>query len=250
MGTKFEGRTRYNFQINNMKEPESIETGNSNRIKNKDLNELQKIGFKDFNIDIADLVTSTIQKGDKVSLPKKKDFEYNSVVLDLGFNDDFVIDLSSSSENKINLKRQENLKNEFTNNLISCLIEEIFEFGFKSKSELIIKEQFSTNTLATRNWLNEIFIDNYQNEKILIGLLRIIGRFEQSIIFPQGQTMALAALAHRNDEIKELGIRAFENWNSPNSLEVLKNVQVEVKWLNEYLNQVIEDLKEEHVIIG
>tara|TARA_R110000868_G_scaffold318429_1_gene579167 strand:+ start:594 stop:782 length:189 start_codon:yes stop_codon:yes gene_type:complete len=61
--------------------------------------------------------------------------------------------------------------------------------------------------------------------------------------------MALAALVHKNDEIKELGIRAFENWNSPNSLEVLKNVKIEANWLNEYLTQVIEDLTEEYVAI-
>lgn len=228
-----------------MQELKSIETGSSDRIDIEDLNELWKIGFKDFNIEIVDkeIADDDIQKGNRISLPKEKDFEHNSVAFD------FEIDISSSSENKINLKRQEALKSKFTHNLICCLVEEDFEFGLKSRSELIISEQFSVNTLATRNWLNDIFIENFQNEKVLIGLLRIIGRFEEEIIFPQGHTMALAALVHRNDEIKELGIRAFENWNSLNSLEILKHIEVETIWLQEYLNQVIKDLTEEYVFI-
>lgn len=233
-----------------MKDSKSIETGKTDRIGIEDLNELLKIGFKDFNIDFADPeFEDTIQKRNKLSLPKEKNYDHSSVVLDFDFDDVFEIDLSSSSENKINTKRQDILKSEFTTNLLNCISDEDFEFGIRSKSELIIREQFSINTLATRNWLNEIFIINFHNEKILIGLLRIIGRFEEEVIFPQGHTMALAALVHKNDEIKELGIRAFENWNSRNSLEVLKNINVDTVWLNEYLNQVIEDLNEEYVAI-
>jgi len=229
-----------------MKEPKSIETGSSEKI-NIDLKKLWEIGFKDFNLDLIDnvVVDDTMQKKNKVSLPKEKKLEISSVDLDLDFWGDFEIDVSSSSENRVNQKRQEILKEEFTNNLINCLIEEDFEFGFKSRSELVIREQFSINALATRNWLNELFIENFHNEKILLGLLRIIGRFEEEIIFPQGQTMALAALVHESNEIKELGIRAFENWNSLNSLEVLRKISVESKWLQDYLTQVIEDLTEE-----
>lgn len=231
-----------------MKESKSFETGSSNRIDAEDLNELLKIGFKDFNIDLSDSdYDDIIQKPNKLLLPKKKNYEHSTVVFDLDHF--FEIDLSSSSENKVNLKRQESLKSEFTSNLLGCLSDEDFEFGMRSRSELIIREQFSINTLATRNWLNEIFIENFPNEKILLGLLRIIGRFEEEVIFPQGHTMALAALVHKNDEIKELGIRAFENWNSPNSLDMLKNVKVEADWLSEYLTQVIEDLTEEYVAI-
>lgn len=228
-----------------MKEDKSIETGSPEKIK-IDLSKLSEIGFKDFNLDLNDDVTEdTIQEKSKISLPKEKKSEISSGDLKHDFLGDLEIDISNSSENKINLRRQEILQKKVTSNLVNCLIEEDFEFGFKSRSELIIREQFSINALATRNWLNELFIENFQNEKILVGLLRIIGRFEEEIIFPQGQTMALAALAHKNNEIRELGIRAFENWNSLNSLEVLKKVNIDSKWLQDYLNQVIEDLKEE-----
>ena len=90
-----------------------------------------------------------------------------------------------------------------------------------------------------------MFIAHFNDEAIIVGLLRIIGRFDESIIFPQGQTIALAALNHINDEIKELGIRAFENWSSQNSLDVLRNISINQKWLRNKKKQVISDLEEE-----
>jgi len=168
----------------------------------------------------------------------------------------FISDLFDSpntdvkvTENDINNSREYFLNKNLSPELINLINEEDFEFGFISRSEELINNQLEINDLATRNWLNELFISNFNNDGILIGLLRIIGRFDQEIIFPQGQTMALAALSHRNDEIKELGIRAFENWASENSIEVLKNTNIELDWLNKYKNEVISDLENELCLI-
>ncbi len=161
------------------------------------------------------------------------------------FLDFSVLEKDTSIENKINKKREDYLRTNITNQLLEIILEESFEFGIKAKSEILIEEQLKQNELATRNWLNEIFVDYFDDEKILIGILRIIGRFEEHIIFPQGQTMALAALNHRNSEIKELGIRAFENWGSINSIKILENINLKIDWLSEYKNQVLNDLKEE-----
>jgi len=168
----------------------------------------------------------------------------------------FISDLFDSpntdvkvTENDINNSREYFLREKVSPELINLINEEDFEFGFVSRSEELINKQLEINDLATRNWLNELFISNFKNDGILIGLLRIIGRFDQEIIFPQGQTMALAALSHRNNEIKELGIRAFENWASENSIQVLRNTNIELEWLNEYKNEVIADLEVELCLI-
>ncbi len=159
-------------------------------------------------------------------------------------------DRNTSLENTINKEREDYLKTNVTNQLLEIILEESFEFGIKAKSEILIEEQLKQNDLATRNWLNKIFIDFFDDEKILIGILRIIGRFEEHIIFPQGQTMALAALNHKNPEIIELGIRAFENWGSINSIKILENSNFEIDWLSDYKNQVLNDLKEELYVTG
>lgn len=159
--------------------------------------------------------------------------------------DDIDFQVSSSDENIVNQNRRNLLNVNLTNKFIDLIREENFEFGYVSDSEKLINEQLAHNELATKNWINEIFISNYDNTSIIIGILRIIGRFKEEIIFPQGHTLALAALMHENDEVKELGIRAFENWASNNSLKVLSNIKIEQDWLDEYKMEVIADLKEE-----
>lgn len=160
---------------------------------------------------------------------------------------DLQIDLGqqSSSENKINFNREDYLRSKITPEFLNLLKDEDFEFGYKTRSEMLIVEQLNTNALATRNWLNEIFLKHFHDESIVIGILRIIGRFDQEIIFPQGQTIALAALSHESDEIKELGIRAFEKWGTVESLNILKKVKSDSKWLQDYIDQVTSDLEAE-----
>mgnify|MGYP006430458443 CR=1 FL=1 len=160
--------------------------------------------------------------------------------------DELLFDLEEdSTENKLNKVRKTILDKKITREFISLLRYEDFEFGYKTRSETFLEEQLQINELATRNWLNELFIKNYTDDTITIGILRIIGRFEPSIIFPQGQTIALAALTHKNDEIKELGIRAFEHWCSPESLEILKTMDIQAQWLKEYRDDVIADFEEQ-----
>lgn len=149
-----------------------------------------------------------------------------------------------STENFINDARSKLLDETYTNRFIKLLREEEFEFGYISRSEQLLHEQLKINALATRNWLNKIFINNFQDEAVLIGILRIIGRFEPNVIFPQGQTIALAALVHSSDEIKELGVRAFEKWVSNESLNILRGISIETIWLKEYIDSVIRDFEE------
>ncbi|RXK57759.1 hypothetical protein ESA94_19765 [Lacibacter luteus] len=151
----------------------------------------------------------------------------------------------SSSENLINQRRDEHLKKYITPKLISLIKDEDFEFGYISRSEELVREQLNINALATRNWINEIFITNFENEVIVMGILLIISRFDETQIFPQGQTIALAALSHSNNEIKELGVRAFEKWCSNESLRILRNINFETTWLQDYVKEVIQDIEEE-----
>lgn len=196
--------------------------------------------------------TSTSKSKDKDKIfPSKELFHkvnlLDDTILDLFLEDeDFqILDDNDSTENKINSLRSRILDKRFTNEFLSILRDEDFEFGFISRSEELLSEQLRINALATRNWLNELFIKYFSDEVIIIGILRIIGRFEPTQIFPQGQTIALAALNHLNDEIKELGIRAFEKWCNHESLEILKTIQIETPWLKEYIENVIKDFEEQ-----
>ncbi|MCG8776513.1 hypothetical protein G1K67_13510 [Tenacibaculum finnmarkense] len=146
-------------------------------------------------------------------------------------------------ENLLNKKRQEYLNVKVSPILISFLTYEDVDYGVRSEGEKIICEQIEQNSVVALNWINELYIQNFSNEKILVGLLRILGNLDEDDISSIGHVIALASLSHSNTEIKELGVRAFENWSSSKSYSILSNVKVGEKWLQEYINQVIKDLE-------
>lgn len=161
----------------------------------------------------------------------------------------FIIEENSTNfiydENIINQRRQEYLDSKITPLLVSLLKYEDVEYGIKSEGEKIIREQIENNCIVALNWINDLYIRFFNDEKILTGLVKIIGNIEENKISSVGQLIALASLSHKNNEIKELGVRAFENWASPKSYSILSNLNVGDGWLQEYINQVVKDLEKE-----
>lgn len=147
-------------------------------------------------------------------------------------------------ENYINQKRIDYLEQKITPLLISLIKNEDFEFGKKNETIKLIEQQLEFNSVATQNWFNKLYIKYFaSDEKILIGLLRIVEALNETALHPTGEIIAIAALSHKNDEVKELGVRIFENWCSLSSYEILKNIKVETVWLQEYIDQVIKDIE-------
>jgi hypothetical protein len=175
-------------------------------------------------------------------------FEVASVVIGSLLKD--IIDYADTVppddiENILNIRRLKKFKGKYTTELLRIIREQDFEYGFDSPADLFVRELLRQNLTVTKEWLNSIFIDYFDDTRILIGLLQIISHIDYLEICPEGATMALAALSHVNPEVRECGIRAFENWGTVESLKVLRNVKCQEKWLQEYVQQVILDLEEE-----
>ena len=158
-----------------------------------------------------------------------------------------------SLEISLNRQRMGRFRAEFSTRLLRLLREQDFEYGVDTPADELVRKSFSENRSIAKQWLNQLFVENYGDKVVLTGILRVLSHFEYQEVAPQGPTMALAALVNVSPEVRECGIRAFENWSTLQSLEVLKNVKCEEEWLNDYLQQVIAELKEElekHVIVG
>jgi hypothetical protein len=169
-------------------------------------------------------------------------------LINLSKNTEIVFNRSDINENAINKARLLHLQREFTNTLINYIKEENFEYGYNTKADLLIEKYIKINSFAVKEWLNTLFIDNYNIPEIAIGILRLVSRFDIDVISPEGKTMAIAALAHSNLEVKESGIRAFEAWNSLETIDILKTVTVKEDWLKEYLLKVIENIEIEYAV--
>lgn len=149
-------------------------------------------------------------------------------------------------ENYINQRRLLRLKNQFTPKLLNLILESDFEYGIESEVDVFIRNQMKENSLATKSWLNDIFVEYFANPVILVGILRIISRLSYYEVFPQGQVLATAALSHNDVEVKECGVRAFENWGNLDSIRILENLHVSPSWFQGYIDQVLEDLRKKH----
>ena len=157
----------------------------------------------------------------------------------------------SSSLDKGYKDQEQPIKEErvFANELISFILNEEFEYGIDTEADALVRRYMALNPLLTKKWINTIFEENSADVSILIGLLRIIARLDYREILPEGQTIAVAALLHKNNEVKECGVRAFESWGTIESLKILKDLKVGIQWLQEYIDDVVSDLREEHDVL-
>ncbi|MBA7503418.1 hypothetical protein ES706_02027 [subsurface metagenome] len=154
--------------------------------------------------------------------------------------------ISVVDENYINQSRLLKLKRQFTPKILNLILESVFEYGIDSQADVFIRSQMKENSLVTKNWLNEIFVEHFSNPVILIGILRIISRLFYYAVYPEGQLMATTALSHSNVEVQECGVRAFESWGTLDSLRILNNIKVVTPWLQDYVNEVVKDLSRGH----
>lgn len=147
------------------------------------------------------------------------------------------------TENEINANRLKKLENEFSEKLIKLITESEFEYGYYSDVDKFIKQMLMENASVTREWLNHLFIRHIDNPTVTLGILKAISHIDYDNVLPVGPIMAMAALTNKNPEIREGGIRAFENWGSTDSIKILKTIKCDEDWLEEYLLQVIKDLE-------
>jgi len=152
---------------------------------------------------------------------------------------------SAIDENKINQRRKEQYRKEFNVGLLAAIESSDFEFGFETVADDYLREKLEENEIVARDWLNELFNNNFSRPSIMVGILRVLANFNYDEIKPEGITMSIAALSHSNPEVRECGIRSFESWDHKECLPILRNITCKEQWLQDYLDQVIMDLEED-----
>jgi hypothetical protein len=127
--------------------------------------------------------------------------------------------------------------------LKTMLQEEIPESGITNPSEEIVESLYSEDKRKTNILLDKLFRENFNNTHIMVGVLHIISHFDYDLVTPEGPTMAIAALKHKDVEVMEYGVKCFENWRHKDGIGVLGQIKTDEPWLQNYINLVINDLK-------
>lgn len=139
--------------------------------------------------------------------------------------------------------RLEEQKLAFSKQLLLLFENTDFEYGIKNEVDDFVEEFLTLNSTQTKEWLECLYLENFDKTAILVKLLRTIARIDYDTIFPQGQVIATSALNHEDIEVRECGVRAFESWASLDSLNILEHLEVAEEWLQDYINEVVEYLK-------
>lgn len=147
-------------------------------------------------------------------------------------------------ENAINAIRMRHTER-FTPQFLALVAETELEYGYSSPLDDFLRERLNENASVAKEWLTGLFLNHIADIRITTGILRTIAHLDYEEIAPNGLVIAMAALSDRRADVRECGIRAFENWATLQALDALKTRKCPEKWMQNYVNRVIANLEKE-----
>jgi len=136
-------------------------------------------------------------------------------------------------------------KDRLTSQFLAMVAETELEFGFRSPLDDFLRRRLDENAAVAKEWLSSLFLENFKDIRITTGILRTIAHFDYEDIAPNGLLIAMAALSHDSLQVRECGIRAFENWATAEALEVLRAIGCQERWMQDYVDRVIANIEKE-----
>lgn len=136
------------------------------------------------------------------------------------------------------------LESQYMNDILGVILNDTYEDGTITKSEEYIKTTFCLeNSENIKSAIMKLYLSNLENPHVLTGLLTMIGCIPYNVALPQCQIMALGLLQNRDISIRDKAIQVFEKWNSKSGIPVLKSLKCDKKWLQKYVDKVIQYLE-------
>ena len=172
--------------------------------------------------------------------PSTKSFKYGN---------GFVVDNSTTSILKP-FEQSERWIQQKSVQFLSLLRAEDVEAGISSQAELFVKNALEENRILALQMVNQVYNNNVGSPHIQIGILHLSSHIDYSIGSPNLQTIALAALNDKNDDVKDYAVQCFENWNHKDGLRILKTIHSDTLWLQNYIDSVIDSLSEINSEVG
>lgn len=119
---------------------------------------------------------------------------------------------------------------------------ELSEF-FDSEIEKDFVRYYKRSDIATIKWLSDVWLHHLDNSNIILNLVKLMSKhkFNDTSIY----LMIKGLFSHQNIELRDYAIRFFEAMSDKNSLIILKNTMIDYPdWLEEYRQQIINDIEE------
>jgi hypothetical protein len=134
------------------------------------------------------------------------------------------------------------MQGSFNSNLLTRIEEDTFMPGTVCDTERYILELARDGGWAeTMSWIQEFFYDNYRKPAILEGLLFALSHIKYDLMEPKsgGVLIAMAAISHPDDGVRDMAVQVFENWNSLKFFPLLSSLGDRFPEQREYINKVL-----------
>lgn len=100
-----------------------------------------------------------------------------------------------------------------------------FVDGEDNMATIMFAELLSIDKDATLKILNQLFVDNYDNERVCVKILALLNDYTYEQLNPYSQTIALASVSHKSSRIKSAAFNLFSHWGNREALKLLNNVE-------------------------
>lgn len=196
--------------------------------------------------------TTIIEDDLKKFVPNENKTAYvkESLFSDINSDINFFTSSNIPIEFLSNINFENELNSKFYHRFMDFMIfDEVFE-DYSNSIELELLNYFNRNSYVTGQWFSNLFRDYIGKPKVLINLLKILGKLENDKI-PNGHLCVASLLSNKDVEVKDFAIRVFESWGDLESLKILENTaRISPEWLENYKQSVIKDLRKNSSLIN
>lgn len=134
--------------------------------------------------------------------------------------------------------------NKYEKLFYNTILNEYIEDGYISDSQRlfkIISEEYGNNISGI--FLNRIYTKYVFEGKVVKSLLYIMSRLNPDHLNGVQEGIIAFALNHKDYEIRDLALQCFEQWDDIKYLDLLRSLDMDVDFLQEYLDCIIECLE-------
>jgi hypothetical protein len=121
--------------------------------------------------------------------------------------------------------------------------------GYKADSgeidiaDYFIEVQYEKYGKICFKWILDLYRKKYDDIQFCIHLLKCLRHIDLDHITEDLITIASESFDRDNDELRELAVMTFENWEYVKGIPLLKSFKFNWKFLDDYRLDVIRDLK-------
>lgn len=120
--------------------------------------------------------------------------------------------------------------------------------SFSSSEKKIIEIEHKYNMRILGEVIQDIYVRHFDNPTFLVGICKSLLRYDLDEVRPWGAAMLTGFLNHPDERVMEYTVQLIDNWCDCELLPILKTLQVNSRWLKDYIDNVVAELENAYVL--